>query len=101
MTWNIVTVEHDASLARAAEVMETARISSVLVVELGKPVGIVTERDILRAFGTRVPQQQTVATVMGHPLETANVSASIGIAIFPNDAEDIDSLTKAADQAMC
>jgi diguanylate cyclase (GGDEF)-like protein/PAS domain S-box-containing protein len=71
MTWNIVTVEHDASLARAAEVMETARISSVLVMELSKPVGIVTERDILRALGTRVPQQQTVAKIMGHPLVTA------------------------------
>ncbi|MDD5248149.1 MAG: PAS domain S-box protein [Rhodocyclaceae bacterium] len=71
MTWNIVTVEHEASLARAAEIMETARISSVLVMELGKPVGIVTERDILRSFETRVPPQQTVATVMGRPLVTA------------------------------
>jgi diguanylate cyclase (GGDEF)-like protein/PAS domain S-box-containing protein len=33
-------------------------------------------------------------------LETANLSASIGIAIFPNDAQDLESLTKAADQAM-
>ena len=71
MTWNIVTIDRDASLARATEVMETARISSVLVTELGKPVGIVTERDILRALETKVPKEQAVAKVMSHPLVSA------------------------------
>lgn len=74
MTWNIVTVDHDASLARAAEVMETAHISSVLVCALGKPVGIVTERDILRALEAATPQEQPVETVMGRPLVTARQS---------------------------
>ena len=32
--------------------------------------------------------------------ESARVSASIGIAIFPDDAEDLEGLTKASDQAM-
>lgn len=68
MTWNIVTVPHDANIARAAEVMEMARISSVLVTEYGVPVGIVTERDVLRALEASVPKEQTVATVMGRPL---------------------------------
>jgi diguanylate cyclase (GGDEF)-like protein/PAS domain S-box-containing protein len=68
MTWNIVTVDHDASLERAAEVMATARISSVLVTEYGKPVGIVTEHDILRALEAMVPHGQCVAAVMGKPL---------------------------------
>lgn len=77
MTWNIVTVEHDSSLARAAEVMEMARISSVLVMELGKPVGIITERDILRALGAMVPREQAVATVMGRPLVTANQTLAL------------------------
>jgi len=77
MTWNIVTVAHDASLARAVEIMESAHISSVLVVELNKPVGIVTERDILRALETLVPPTQAVATVMGHPLVSARQSLSL------------------------
>jgi diguanylate cyclase (GGDEF)-like protein/PAS domain S-box-containing protein len=71
MTWNVVTVGHDSSLARAAEVMETARISSVLVMDLGKPVGIITERDILRALETMVPPEQAVVKVMGRPLVSA------------------------------
>jgi diguanylate cyclase (GGDEF)-like protein/PAS domain S-box-containing protein len=71
MTWNIVTVDEDAGIARAAEVMETARISSVLVLAFGKPVGIVTERDILRALETRIPPERPVAVVMGRPLVSA------------------------------
>jgi len=71
MTWNIVTVDESASIARAAEVMETARISSVLVSALDKPAGIVTERDILRALEARTPSERSVTTVMGRPLVSA------------------------------
>jgi len=77
MTWNIVTIDRDASLARATEVMATARISSVLVTEFGEPVGIVTERDILRALQAMVPQEQVVETVMGRPLVSARKDMSL------------------------
>jgi diguanylate cyclase (GGDEF)-like protein/PAS domain S-box-containing protein len=77
MTWNIVTIDHGASLARATEVMETARISSVLVSEYGRPVGIVTERDVLRALEATVPRDQAVATVMGKPLVSAPKDMSV------------------------
>ena len=77
MTWNIVTVDEDASLVRAAEIMETAHISSVLVLALGKPVGIVTERDILRALKTNVPPGQSVLTVMGRPLVCARQDVTV------------------------
>jgi diguanylate cyclase (GGDEF)-like protein/PAS domain S-box-containing protein len=77
MTWNIVTVDQGASIARATEVMAMARISSVLVTECGSPVGIVTERDILRALETMVPQDQTVGTVMGRPLVSARKDMSL------------------------
>jgi CBS domain-containing protein len=66
MTWNIVTVDHDASLERAAEVMATARISSVLVTEYGKPVGIVTEHDILRALEAMVPDRKSTRLNSSH-----------------------------------
>jgi diguanylate cyclase (GGDEF)-like protein/PAS domain S-box-containing protein len=68
MTWNVVTIDHNAPLERATEVMTTARISSVLVTDGGKPVGIITERDILRALEASVPRGQSVAAVMSKPL---------------------------------
>jgi CBS domain-containing protein len=77
MTWNIVMIDQEASLARATEVMETARISSVLVTEFGRPVGIVTERDVLRALEAKLPHDQTVATVMGKPLVSAPKDMSV------------------------
>jgi diguanylate cyclase (GGDEF)-like protein/PAS domain S-box-containing protein len=77
MTWNIVTIDQAASLARATEVMEMARISSVLVTEFGRPVGIVTERDVLRALEAKLPHGQAVSTVMGKPLVTAAKDMSV------------------------
>ena len=77
MTWNIVMIDQEASLARATEVMETARISSVLVTEFGRPVGIVTERDVLRALEAKLPHDQAVATVMGKPLVSAPKDMSV------------------------
>jgi diguanylate cyclase (GGDEF)-like protein/PAS domain S-box-containing protein len=77
MTWNVVTVDQDASLARATEVMATARISSVLVMESGNPVGIVTERDVLHALEAMIPQDRAVGTVMGRPLVSAGKDMSL------------------------
>ena len=77
MTWNIVSIDLAATLVRATEVMETARISSVLVTELGTPVGIVTERDILCALQAMTPREQTVDAVMSRPLVTATKELSL------------------------
>ncbi|HJV51285.1 MAG TPA: PAS domain S-box protein [Noviherbaspirillum sp.] len=76
MTWNIVTIAPDATLTEAAEVMETARISSVLVAA-GEPVGIVTERDILRALQAQAAAEHPVAAVMGQPLVKAPQTLSM------------------------
>ena len=77
MTWNIVTLDEHASLARASEIMETAHISSVLVTAGGVPVGIVTERDILRALEAEVAPGEMVSAVMGRPLVGAPQTLSV------------------------
>ncbi len=55
MTWDAVTIAPDSSLAQAAAVMFEGRFSSLPVVDKGSLVGIVTERDVLRALGQTVP----------------------------------------------
>src|ERR1700728_4397377 len=49
MTSPAVTCAADDSLAAAARTMQEADTGSVVVTELGKVVGILTERDLLRA----------------------------------------------------
>ena len=48
MTADIVTVKTTYTVSTAIEVMTTNDIGSVIVAEDGKPVGILTERDILK-----------------------------------------------------
>ena len=50
ITWVVVTTHPDASLAHAALIMSERRVGSLPVVENGKLVGMLTERDLLQAM---------------------------------------------------
>ena len=50
MTRAIAHLGSTAPLAQAAQCMAQAGISCVVVMEAGKPVGILTEQDMLRLF---------------------------------------------------
>jgi acetoin utilization protein AcuB len=51
MTWTVVTIDPDADLVRAGLLMFRRRVGSLPVVDHGRLVGILTERDLLEAFG--------------------------------------------------
>jgi acetoin utilization protein AcuB len=50
MTLDVVTVEQDVDLVRAALLMFERRIGSLPITDRGKLVGIVTGRDVLEAL---------------------------------------------------
>ena len=50
MTWSVVTIDPDASLAQAGFIMFQRRIGCLPVVEHSRLVGILTERDVLAAL---------------------------------------------------
>ncbi|MBS4099501.1 MAG: CBS domain-containing protein [Sulfuricella sp.] len=59
-------------IAEAAEIMARSRISSLVVTENDAPVGIVTERDILRALTLGLePQATEIRAIMSSPVVTA------------------------------
>ena len=61
MTEDVVTAEPGETLAAVAERMRAHRVGSAVVVERNHPVGIVTERDLLRATAAgAVPGTTTV-----------------------------------------
>jgi acetoin utilization protein AcuB len=55
MTWDGVTIGPEASIAQAAAVMFERRFGSLPVVDRGQLVGIVTERDVLKALAATLP----------------------------------------------
>lgn len=50
MTWVVVTTHPEAPLAHAALIMSERRVGSLPVVEQGRVVGMLTERDLVRAL---------------------------------------------------
>ena len=78
MTKQIVMIDHDKSALEAAKTMAEKGISSVFVVRDGQPVGIVSERDVVRHLhhdGTVV--NNTVRAIMTDVVETAEPSMEL------------------------
>lgn len=50
MTWGVITVGPDADVRQAARIMREHRVGALPVLDRGRVVGIVTERDLIRAF---------------------------------------------------
>ena len=69
MTAPALTCAGDATLAEASRRMRGADVGSVVVTELGKVVGILTERDLLRAAaaGARPEDEQVARWMTTHP----------------------------------
>lgn len=64
MTTTLVMMHAGATLADAAVRMEREAVSSLLLEEDGVPVGILTERDIMRALGQGMAPEATADTLM-------------------------------------
>ncbi|ACP38875.1 CBS domain-containing protein [Saccharolobus islandicus] len=51
MKSNVVTVSKNTVLREVTRIMTDNNVGSVIVVDNGKPIGIITERDVVRAIG--------------------------------------------------
>ncbi|WP_336345298.1 CBS domain-containing protein [Halalkalicoccus ordinarius] len=61
---DVITVERDAEVSEISETMNDERVGSVVVVEDGAPVGIVTDRTIALAVG----QEDDVSSLVAEDL---------------------------------
>lgn len=70
MVKRVITVEAGAAVKTAVELMNKHEIGCLIVVERGKPVGIVTERDILKRAIPKPadPEKTKVSRIMSKPL---------------------------------
>ena len=69
MTPYVVTVKPDTSVYRAANLMRGQSIGSLIVVDRGRAVGIVTVADLLERLDPRTPHEVWVQ-IGGHPFRT-------------------------------
>lgn len=70
MVQDVITVEDEATIKKAAELMNQHEIGCLIVVKKGKPAGIVTERDMLKRIllEARDPEKVKVNEIMSKPL---------------------------------
>jgi CBS domain-containing protein len=80
MSRNVKTVRPDDTALDAVRKMNKFRIGSVIVVNSGRPIGIITERNILQAI---VEPRHDPATVKAKDIMTRPL-----ITVDPNDAVD-------------
>jgi len=73
----VVTVSPTAQLGEAARLIDERDIGSVVVVEDERPVGIVTDADVVHRFVAESSPDTPVRDVMQTPLVTTTVDASI------------------------
>jgi PAS domain S-box-containing protein len=77
MTSTLVMLPQHCKLSEAAALMETESVSSLLLEENGEPVGILTERDILRALGQNISLQSPASSLMTRELISVSINETI------------------------
>ena len=77
MSRDLVQIGPEASLPDAARAMVDRRVGSILVLDQGRLVGILTERDVLREAAGGAFEQRSVAQSMTANPEVIGADASV------------------------
>ena len=74
MTRDVIVIEPDRTVLEAAKRMALKRIGGLVVVEHGRPIGLVTDRDILWKVTSRGanPSKVLVREIMTSPVSTVS-----------------------------
>ena len=75
MVKEVITVNPDTKIRDAVELMNKNGIGCLIVTRKGKPVGITTERDVLKKIVCRSknPEQTRISEIMSKPLIVGRV----------------------------
>ena len=106
MNPDVLTDTEDQNIMSACKIMHDNKIGCVIIVgveEPGKPVGIITERDVVRTFGRLDPSllEIPLSDIMTKPLITIGEISSVKDAMQLMNSKDIRRLIVVnADQQM-
>ncbi len=79
MTKDVIVADPDCTVLDAAKKMATKRIGGLIVVQSGRPIGLVTERDILWKVTAKEknPKKVLVRQIMTSPVVTITPLATL------------------------
>lgn len=77
MKKNVIVVNKNTTLRDVAKIMTENNVGSVIVVDNGKPIGIITERDIVRAIGRNKDLNSKAEEIMTSSLITIKEDSPI------------------------
>jgi CBS domain-containing protein len=83
MIREIITIDENATVKEAAEVMNENDISCLIAARKGKAIGIITERDLLKRVivEAKNPRKTKVAEVMSTPLKLISPDTTLEDAV--------------------
>ncbi len=83
MKKGVVVIDSSKSALDAAKLMDKNRIGSVVVIEKGKAIGIITERDLVRrVLSMKKKPTIKVKQIMSSPLRVANPNQEVEDAVL-------------------
>ena len=70
MVEDVITVEEETTAKEVAELMNKHEIGCLIVMKMGKPAGIVTERDLVKRIllESKDPEKTKISEIMSKPL---------------------------------
>ena len=79
MNRSVYTIDIDASVVDVAQMMSKYNVGSIIVMQNDNPVGIITERDMVKKIltGDIRPSRITAGEIMSSPLITTKPSTSV------------------------
>lgn len=79
MTKQVILIDANKSIFQAAELMATNSVGCLVIAKNDVPIGIITERDIVRRFVAKVfrASDLMVSEIMSNPLVTVKHDASL------------------------
>jgi len=83
MVKNPIMVDPDTPCSKIAQIMKENKIGSLIIEENGKPIAIVTERDLVHRLiaEEKDPTKCTVAEVCSKPVVAVSIHADVDMAV--------------------
>jgi CBS domain-containing protein len=83
MEKNVITIGHDKTALDAAHLMKENKISFLVVLKNGEPIGVVTESDFVRKLvvNDKIPSKVLLSEIMSYKFRSVEPSAEIEDAV--------------------